>query len=187
MARIDFESLNRLFRRSLAWPRSWTERPPSKKKKKKKRGSWAPADPLDKHGAAHVLFKHTQQSKQRFIRSKQQLQQFASPPLFTPSILLNFISQRGDQTVHKHEGTRTEGEVGKKIRGRGWWWWWWVSGKGGEGEKECSFKGNVQPGVKLQPIVLHIVPEAHSKNSNKKRNHPLTWPGGRAWDVAVCP
>lgn len=48
-----------------------------------------------------------------------------------------------------------------------------VSEKGGE-KKECSFKGNVQPGVKLQPIVLHIVPEANSKNSNKKRNHPLT-------------
>lgn len=41
-------------------------------------------------------------------------------------------------------------------------------------KKGDSFKGNVQPGVKLQPIVLHIVPEAHSKNSNKKRNHPLT-------------
>lgn len=48
-----------------------------------------------------------------------------------------------------------------------------VSEKGGE-KKECSFKGNVQSGVKLQPIVLHIVPEANSKNSNKKRNHPLT-------------
>lgn len=47
-------------------------------------------------------------------------------------------------------------------------------GGGRERKKECSFKGNVQPGVKLQPIVLHIVPEALSKNSNKKRNHPLT-------------
>lgn len=46
--------------------------------------------------------------------------------------------------------------------------------EGGRVKKECSFKGNVQPGVKLQPIVPHIVPEAHSKNSNKKRNHPLT-------------
>lgn len=49
--------------------------------------------------------------------------------------------------------------------------------EGGGGEKKeggDSFKGNVQPGVKLQPIVLHIVPEAHSKNSSKKRNHPLT-------------
>lgn len=55
-----------------------------------------------------------------------------------------------------------------------------VSEKRGEEEEEKkkkggdSFKGNVQPGVKLQPIVLHIVPEAHSKNSSKKRNHPLT-------------
>lgn len=49
-----------------------------------------------------------------------------------------------------------------------------VSEKGEMEKKECSFKGNVQPGVKLQPIVLHIVPEANSKNSNKKRNHPLT-------------
>lgn len=47
-----------------------------------------------------------------------------------------------------------EGEVGKEGAG--------------------SFKGNVQPAVKLQPIVLHIVPEAPSKNSSKKRNHPLT-------------
>lgn len=45
---------------------------------------------------------------------------------------------------------------------------------GGACVEGCSFKGNVQPSVKLQPIVLHIVPEALSKNSNKKRNHPLT-------------
>lgn len=49
-----------------------------------------------------------------------------------------------------------------------------LRGLGGVEKKECSFKGNVQPAVKLQPIVLHIVPEARSKNSNKKRNHPLT-------------
>lgn len=77
--------------------------------------------------------------------------------------------------MHKQEGTRKERE-GREKKSKG------VGGGddgGGEGLREggvggCSFKGNVQPGVKLQPIVLHIVPEANSKNSNKKRNHPLT-------------
>lgn len=97
------------------------------------------------------------------------------PPPLLPPFLLNFILRRGDHTVHKHEGTGKERGAGKKKSER-------VGGGdddgGGEGlregggdgrkKKECSFKGNVQPGVKLQPIVLHIVPEANSKNSNKK-------------------
>lgn len=137
--------------------------------KKKEEGSWAPSDPSDKHGAAHVLFKHqpNQVNSGLFVQNNN----FSTPR--PPSILLNFISQRGDQTVHKHEGTRKEREVGKNPR-EGVVMMMVGLREGGRGEKECSFKGNVQPGVKLQPIVLHIVPEAHSKNSNKKRNHPLT-------------
>lgn len=59
-----------------------------------------PSDPSDSNPT----------SKQGFIRSKQQLQQFAPPT----SILLNFILRRGDQTVHKHEGTGKERGAGKK-------------------------------------------------------------------------
>lgn len=82
---------------------------------------------------------------------------------FAPTLLLlNFCS--GEIKLwgtggHKRGGVGggDDGDGGGGLMGRG-----------------CSFKGNVQPGVKLQPIVLHIVPEAHSKNSNKKRNHPQT-------------
>lgn len=78
-----------------------------------RRGVMGPSDPSDSNPT----------SKQGFIRSKQQLQQFAPPP-FPPlptSILLNFILRRGDQTVHKHEGTGKERGAEKKIRESGWW------------------------------------------------------------------
>lgn len=35
-----------------------------------------------------------------------------------------------------------------------------------DGKKESSFRGNVLRSVKLQPVVLHIVPEALQKNSS---------------------
>lgn len=78
--------------------------------------------------------------------------------------------------MHKHEGTRIKKRErgGKRNPKEGVVVMMMVAARVSEKEGGCSFKGNVQPGVKLQPIVLHIVPEAHSKNSNKKRNHPLT-------------
>ena len=37
-------------------------------------------------------------------------------------------------------------------------------------KKESSFRGNVPWSVKLQPMVLHIVPEALPKKKKKKKN-----------------
>lgn len=86
VAKIDFESLKRLFRRSLAWPRSWTERPPSKKKEE---GVMGPSWPIGQtRCSTRAVQTPTQQSKQRFIRSKQQLQQFASPLFSLPPFCL---------------------------------------------------------------------------------------------------
>lgn len=77
-----------------------------------------------------------------------------------------FCTWRPNRAEHKGSGKELGGSCRKKNK--------------------LSFRGNVQWSVKLHPIVLHIVPEAHSKNSRAyKRNYPLTWPEGRAIYVAA--
>lgn len=116
VATIDFESFKHPFRRRLT-PQLSREAPSNKKR------GHGPHLTRQTNRAQHTCCSNTNPtSKQRLIRSKQQLQQFASLPLFLPSILLNFILRRGDQIVHKHEGTRKNKTGGreKKKKAREW-------------------------------------------------------------------
>lgn len=114
------------------WPRSWAERPPSNKKR-----GHGPHLTHQTHTAQHTCCSNTYPtSKQRFICSKQQLQQFASPFCLLPFCLILFC----DVEIKPCTSTRAqEKREGRKKKSEG------VGGGdgGGEGLREGGRKKNV--------------------------------------------